>query len=139
MGYTHYWKTGRDISKAAWKQIIAHTQIVIRHCRENGIPLAYESDEPNVDVVLSGNFIRFNGVGNNGHETFVFTREKCSFQFCKTAHKPYDIAVCLVLLICHQFSSNVVASSDGDAGDWKQAIELFRKLFGTEPKRPVVR
>jgi hypothetical protein len=135
MGYTHYWKTGRDISKAAWSKIARDAKTAIVYVVDNLAQLANEYDEPGTIPAVTDEFIRFNGVGDEGHETFRFTRLKTSFEFCKTARKPYDIAVCLILLIAQEHSSNVVASSDGDADDWKQAIELFAQIFGKAPKR----
>lgn len=73
---------------------------IIKHCEDIGIDLQAEHNEPKPAKVLK-TIIRFNGVEDDGHETFYLPKKKRSFNFCKTARKPYDIAVAMVLLACH--------------------------------------
>jgi hypothetical protein len=93
--------------------------------------------------------IRFNGWGDNGHETFLITREMSdysirdpesgeSFDFCKTARKPYDVAVCLVLLsIARHAPKSFSISSDGDWDvEWSEARKIYKELFGVEVDCP---
>jgi hypothetical protein len=93
--------------------------------------------------------IRFNGWKDEGHETFLVTREmpeipdwssdkSASFDFCKTARKPYDLAVCLVLLSMKRHApESVRVSSDGDwDAEWTEAREVYRRLFGVEVDCP---
>lgn len=63
---------------------------------------------------------------------------KESFDFCKTARKPYDLAVCLVLLSMKRHAPRSVRlGSDGDwDGEWTQARMVYKELFGVEPKCP---
>ena len=61
-----------------------------------------------------------------------------AFDFCKTARKPYDLAVCLVLLAMKRHApKSVKVSSDGDwDGEWKEAREVYKSLFGVEVDCP---
>ena len=82
----------------------------------------------------------FNGVEGDGHETFVINRvdddhmphhEIMVFDFCKTAHKPYDLCVtaCLIVLK-HHFKDDILVHSDGDDPDWEQARKLCDEILG---------
>ena len=89
--------------------------------------------------------IRFNGIGEAGHETFLFHNRKKQdpegygdpcFAFCKTARKPYDIVVCEVLLVLKRYMPNLEVGSDGFSGYleepkldglWPDAIENVRQ------------
>jgi hypothetical protein len=59
------------------------------------------------------------------------------FEFCKTAHKPYDLAVGLVLLlVLHHAPEIVSVSSDGRwDSEWVYIREAYRKVFGREAPR----
>lgn len=98
---------------------------------------------------VTGDLIRFNGWKDEGHETFMVTREKpdngpswdkdtSSFDFCKTARKPYDLAVCLVLLSMHRHAPDSVnVSSDGDWDhEWSEARKVYKDLFGVDVDCP---
>jgi len=58
------------------------------------------------------------------HETFNIQRkvETREFEFCKTARKPYDLMVCICLILLKwYFKDKVSISSDGDMKDWQPA------------------
>lgn len=102
--------------------------------------------------------IRFNGAGEDSHETFYISKSKPksstlsdgAFGFCKTARKPYDVAVCLILMVIHKHAPDVLKiSSDGSWNDpydcgfnftsqtntiagWVLARKLFNELFKEE-------
>jgi hypothetical protein len=92
------------------------------------IPIQYEYDTPKPPV-FSDTEIRFNGVNDEGHETFTvhqvyspsYRQEKDGklFHFCKTARKEYDTAVtaCLIILK-HYFGDDFKVSSDGQPEEW---------------------
>jgi hypothetical protein len=92
------------------------------------IPIQFEYDN-NEPPVFSNTEIRFNGVNDEGHETFSvsqvyspsFRQEKDGklFHFCKTARKNYDTAVtaCLIVLK-HYFKDDFMVSSDGNPEEW---------------------
>lgn len=53
------------------------------------------------------------------------------FEFCKTAYKPYDIAVTAFLIIAkHHLGELIEVSSDGDNKDWFDAKVLCDKVLG---------
>jgi hypothetical protein len=101
--------------------------------------LKWECDVPKVPEV-SDDLIRFNGWQDEGHETFMVTKKLGdykvesgeSFDFCKTARKPYDLAVCLVYMILKRHApKSVKISSDGDwEQEWVEARKVYKELFG---------
>ena len=83
--------------------------------------------------------IFFNGCGyeDADHETFELTPTKNSFSFCKTARKPYDLAVQACLLVAHYHApSSISFSSDGDADEWQAAIDLVAEATGINFRDP---
>jgi hypothetical protein len=127
MGYTHYWYQKRDATPAEWIAILDAARAIISESGD--VKLAREYDDPDEAPPLSVDEIRFNGVGENGHETFLLERFKqapripvpdgSTFAFCKTAHKPYDVVVCAILLMANYHAPDVWRiSSDGDADAW---------------------
>jgi len=121
-------------------------------CEKRKITLAYEYDaaengKPKPPEV-SDDQIRFNGLKDEGHETFTFHKKmpkpqpwietKECFNFCKTAGKPYDLAVGLSLLAAHKHAPNTIKiSSDGDwDGDWAEIRKAYKEIFGKEAVCP---
>ena len=152
MGYTNYWRRKRDFTAEEWAMIRKDALDVIVHCDKKKIPLAFECDSPNSGPRVNGSVVRFNGVGEDGHETFIVTRKMPeiqpwqlddgeTFDFCKTARKPYDLAVCLVLLSCVRRSDSIRVTSDGDWDEsgWVEARRVFKELFGIDPECPFFR
>jgi len=121
---------------------------ILDHCTDKKIVLAREYDSPKSgNPEVTPDHIRFNGWKDEGHETFLVTRErpdlpswdpaaKESFDFCKTARKPYDLAVCLVLLSMSRHAPRSVrVGSDGDwEMEWTEARRVYKEMFGVEPK-----
>lgn len=95
--------------------------------------------------IVNKNKIWLNGDGEKDldHETFAidlfetlpfyyedYEIEKGVSGFCKTARKPYDLVVCVSLLILKEhLGEDFDFSSDGGLEDWEQAILLYIKLF----------
>ncbi len=141
MGYTHYWRQTRDLSRAEWAALTHQVKEVLAEV-EVPLALGYESEEA---PLIDGETIWFNGIGEDGHETFVLTRkrraiepwesdQKNPFEFCKTAGKPYDLAVCAVLTIAASLDAKAYfVSSDGEPEDWEPAVELLTRLDGIFP------
>lgn len=124
---------------------------IVKHCDKKNITLAWEYDSPAEPQPtffggpkygpkvpqVDNNVIQFNGWKDEGYETFVLSREmKQEFDFCKTSRKPYDMAVMLVLLIAHSTApKSIRIASDGDwDSDWLPAREVYKKLFGEDPR-----
>lgn len=145
MGYTHYfsYEPRADSFIAAWPQIVDDARLIAEHVQsELGVRLAggLGTGEPELDR----RHIWLNGPdrGDLGHETLLIdpepwvswdeqaahghadwaAREREQFEtrgfyvsFCKTARKPYDIAVTSILLRArHLASGSFVIGSDGD-------------------------
>lgn len=117
MGYTHYfnikdsYKLPISKSKKMQKEIQSvldqHSSIIQLEYNVKGKPIN-DIDENGV------NLVQFNGISDEGHETFYFKCTTGGFNFCKTARKKYDIVVCKVLLIMYSyFKGNISLRSDG--------------------------
>ena len=103
--------------------------------------IVYEFDEPK-DPIFTNDTVRFNGKGNEGHETFYIHKHFSShypqfddsgkaYAFCKTAYKPYDVAVCACLIIFkYWFPNNIDVASDGNIEDWKNGLDVVRDILG---------
>ncbi|KKN51134.1 hypothetical protein LCGC14_0625980 [marine sediment metagenome] len=136
MGYTHYWELKKDspeLSKGRMKdvnKVMRQYEDIVRYENSN-------IKKP----IITNTLIRFNGIGEDGHETFYFEtppkeekhqqfKDGFLFNFCKTARKPYDIVVCKLLLILKaELQDNMRLSSDGFSnsyvafdGEWNKAI-----------------
>jgi len=63
------------------------------------------------------------------HESFTLLSKKMS-DSCKTARKPYDFAVCGVLILAYNYLPDIVlVTSDGDAYDWDPALNYVRQYI----------
>lgn len=75
----------------------------------------------------------FEGGDYGKHQRERFERDKSIFAFCKTARKPYDLFVQVVLILYKQhFDDLVTIASDGKAGEWEVALRFVRDVFDTE-------
>jgi hypothetical protein len=71
--------------------------------------------------------VRFNGFGDDSHETFSVLPTDHGFNFCKTAYKPYDDVVVAVLIALFRTCGPVVKiSSDGNYSDWAAGSHLYQ-------------
>lgn len=124
MGFTHYWHRPGILSLDIFKQFSKDAHNLALACE---IPIAKDYDEPTEPPIFNEDVVRFNGIGDDGHETFSIPRvmKKSSWQtpdeygrlfdFCKTARKPYDTLVCAVLIAFkYHFEDQVEISSDGN-------------------------
>ena len=132
MGYTHYWKRSRPAARQEWAEYMGDIFSIVKHCTGEGIPLVDGmGDEGSLPVISSGE-VAFNGVGEEAHETFMITAtpNDRGGGFCKTAHKPYDLAVCLALIMAKKrFGPDIEVTSDGDVGEWQEAFATANLLF----------
>jgi hypothetical protein len=125
MGYTHYIKSA-GVDADVWAKFLEDAKKLVKN---SGIPVQYESDEEQPPMLTSEQ-IRFNGVGEAGHETFLLER-KGGNEFCKTAQKPYDTVVTAILVAAkHHFPNGIRVTSDGGDEDWADGFELAEKLLG---------
>ena len=135
MGYTHYCYKVKELDQTKWDNFIIDFSKV-KPFFEKYLDTDLDSDQC---LDYTSEKLWFNGIGENGHETFAFMRvadgEKGRygksksgqdyFMFCKTARKDYDIAVTCALIIAKKhFGDDVNISSDGENADWNPAKEL---------------
>ena len=131
MGYTHYWTINQNqISPESWFGFIQEFSEIEAKFHEK---LDHTTDQK---YRIDSESIIFNGIGEQGHETFTmnrknpmeesYTGENEYFNFCKTARKEYDIAVCCALIIAKKYFGDIIkVSSDGEDEDgWDKAKEL---------------
>ena len=132
MGYTHYWKFNqnpkdiKDGNKKFKKAVELLKKCISIH------PFELASGNGTGKPIFQNNQVCFNGVGYDSYEAcyFVLDNKRYGFNFCKTARKPYDGAVCLTLLCFKKyFGEDFSYSSDGNSEDegWKLATEIFNK------------
>ncbi len=94
---------------------------------------------------ISENEVWFNGDSDFelDHETFAIDlfetgnyrgvddiEKEGVFGFCKTNYKPYDIAVCISLMVIkHHLGSDFSIGSDGGYEEWNEAIKYYESYF----------
>lgn len=126
MGYTHYWRMTASIPHDIWLDICCDADKLIA---ASPVPIAWESDDERPPEVSrrkteSGDpVIRFNGVGEDGCETFWIAPEM------KTRGRPYDIMVVAMLTMIADHAPQVEVSSDGDL-EWNEGMEWASKVLG---------
>src|SRR5438105_2109525 len=118
MGYTHYWERPKKLAKRRFLAAAAACRTVCEAIPvERGLALGWDSegDEFNRPPEFGPDAVRFNGEGDDGHETFLVRREDpAGWSFCKTARKPYDAAACACLVVmARHFGRRFRVSSDG--------------------------
>ncbi len=103
----------------------------------------YGKGEPELDnehITFNGDAnLRITGIwtSQGSHEDFAIWREGGQDTFCKTAQKPYDLAVCVVLLnLVHELTTSVYVYSDGEAPQWQDAVNLYETV--TERHAPSI-
>jgi hypothetical protein len=147
MGYPHYfaYDPSAESFVNAWSRMVADSQLIVAYVQTAlAVPLADSVGDG--DPEITERWIRLNGptADDLGHESFVIDPspwkvwdeqaalghvewancERAQLEatgfvtgFCKTARKPYDIAVTTVLLRCRHLAPDAfVIASDGD---WK--------------------
>ena len=148
MGYTHYWTMPSEFSEDGWRKSISTIKKVIAKHKKL---LAYESDQSLHPPRVSNGMVHFNGIDEEGHETFIVEKIPEAWSFCKTAYKPYDQAVCECLLVFKAFLPGFSLSSDGFSGSlksqqdgivfdgtWNAALEDV-KAYGIDFKGVIVK
>ena len=161
MGYTHYVKSVD--SPSSLEDALKIREQISKVLQRNKKFLQYEYDlpyAPENSITFdkednAQNLVRFNGIGDDGNETFYINSGfEDGFNFCKTARKDYDLAVCECLLILKHFL-NATVTSDGFSncqgagkpykighavkskdvdGTWALAVRRINKQLGTSYK-----
>ena len=133
MGYTHYWTIKEELPREKFIEWAEGVKAIVETAIEGGIRIGNGLGEDASE--LSDSLIAFNGVGNGGHETFAISFDDNGFDFCKTAEKPYDLAVTASLIHFKRiFGDAVELKSDGTWDDWSDGRVLYETVFDIQPE-----
>ena len=151
-GYTHYWEWhGRpdpkalDACLADMTRIVEARRSILSDGRGRTGSAAVFSDSYRFgDAGEPVPEIAFNGIGDDAHEMFgfplaPFTSDDPSFQFTKTAYKPYDeVATACLIVARDYFNKDVLAiHSDGTWPEWSAGALLYMRVLGRVPHDPI--
>jgi hypothetical protein len=121
MGYTHYWTP--NLNQEDFNKVVEDVKEI-----ENHIEL-YDGVGREKGVVYEDELLMFNGKGDAAHETCAI-EVGSDWTFCKTARKPYDVAVMVALLCMMYHNKNAKVSSDGEVNqEWVRGVAKFREIF----------
>lgn len=145
MGYTTYWRNIK-FSVPQWLAFRADVKVFLSNLPSE-VLIQREYDIHKKPLVGMAT-IAFNGVGEEGHETFYFEKKSKDFNFCKTARKPYDLAVCGVLMLASLHATSGEISSDGFQAahgdypeyvdqEWKDAWKHFQTVYKIGTKEQI--
>lgn len=140
-GYTHYFTWKQTPDDASIRICVADMNRLIQ-ARKNILVSPDLPESTPGSPKLSATNVDFNGIGENGHEPFVFPYvfpDHDSFNFCKTAWKPYDevVTACLLVARDHFPASVLEISSDGSWADWSRGASLYSSVFGRPARNPM--
>lgn len=118
MGFTRYWEF-KTLDSEKFKDFSLMSKLLIDSMN---IPVE--------DVIINETQVRFNGVGEDGHETFNFSLNKPDFNFCKTNVKPYDELVCGCLYIAKLlFGDDIRINQDCDPSDDEEIVQQVKSIL----------
>jgi len=125
MGYTHYFETKGEIriNVPVIKAIVEKFKDIIDH-----------DETSDQNCIVNDEMILLNGIEDLGHETFVIRGNVKEWEFCKTARKPYDIVVCMILLVLKKENGKMFSfSSDGFCkkgidNEWYEATKVLNEM-----------
>jgi hypothetical protein len=141
LGYTHYHYQKPVLNQKKFDRFSEAVNKLLESDEAKQL-LALESDNEFAPASVTNQEVRFNGKGEDGHETFLFKREtkvadyqedkKMAFSFCKTARKPYDKYVVACLIVAKIiFGKDVKISSDGEIENWQEGKGLVEKVMNS--------
>ena len=123
MGYTHYFQLHKSNPESFKYAVDLFKELMPKFPQKSNygdypiLPL-YDGYGEKEEPIITDTEVCFNGNANDGldHETFHISLKDNDWNFCKTARKPYDFAVCVMLLCLAVFhdKSEFSFSSDGD-------------------------
>lgn len=136
MSYTHHFWRRTDIDPVTWEAICRDFKQVQLYMLLIGdpVPIIAGWDGPPSSnklpqrVFVNKERIRFHP--NELEEMFQISSGPVNspkFLSCNTRHLPYDIWVCVTLLIVHDHAPDCYSiSSDGTRAEWQPALNLFK-------------
>jgi hypothetical protein len=127
MGYTHYWKFNEKPSQEKFSELVEGVKQIVATAEEAGIAIG--------EQVYESGYFSFNGVDGGAHETFSIDIQTQEEDFCKTAEKPYDMAVTASLILAKKiFGEDIVIRSDGNWSDWESGQLLYESVYNIQPE-----
>lgn len=135
MGYTHYWNQKRAFTVDEWRDMSADLTEILSYVENMlGVPLADGNGEAGTRPAFTADSILFNGIGDDAHETFIVNRKRVKTwsgaslgnDFCKTAEKPYDVAVTACLCYLSSVTETHTVSSNGKGHDFVNGLNAAR-------------
>jgi len=125
MGFTRYYTLSGKIDPQKFEKYSEDCKIICQEItKETGHGLAGWDGEG--DPEFTTDEIRFNGIGDDSHETFALGKGYNGFKFTKTARKPYDRHVLACLILAKKYFGDAIkVSSDGDNDD----VEVQRMIL----------
>ena len=143
MGYTHYYsfkKTDKaEILEKKYKQACLECAKVLKYIyKEYNISLSGYSVHAKIGQY---GWLKFNGKGTLAHEDFILREhfnQNEGFNFCKTAQKPYDLAVtaCLAVLK-YRLGNAIIVESDGDSIDFIEGTLAASTILKRKINNPI--
>jgi hypothetical protein len=138
MGYTRYWDLNKNEiadKDLKWKEYCDYGKVLVLFLELNyGIKIkgcAGDGEPQFSDKVIS-----FNGdiVGGLDHESFYLPKDYSNddvFNFCKTARKPYDIMVDMMLEKGKELGFFSGISDDGEVDDefYNEIKKKFKRAY----------
>lgn len=141
MGYTHYWYLNNKGNQEKYNEALKLIKQIIK---DNKSILAGFDGGGKPEITATR--IAFNGKKEEAHETFSLpiklnTLKNRSepdkdivFQFCKTAHQPYDIVVTQCLVVLKHFMGNdIEVNSDGMKEGFEEALQILNERYASLP------
>jgi hypothetical protein len=142
LGYTQYWEPTGEFTTAQFTELKLNTAKIIEVAKQPPYKIGIDTDGSN-DTTLSINGCVLNEdpeemdddeLEELTHETFeLFANHVGTFNFCKTARKPYDTVVVACLIAAEAaavkagFTMNL--STDGEIEDWQRGTALFTQAL----------
>jgi len=153
MGYTHYWyrnlaSQDQPHIKESYGALSLDIKRICEVAATMGIKLGGAHGEPGTKPKFTESITSFNGLDEESHESFVWPAkaeqpdyrqgEPSAFDFCKTAHKPYDAVVTASLIRAkHYYGDEVDISSDGEWSEWSAGRDLYQMVFNEPATNPM--
>lgn len=147
MGYCHYFKHKKTYEQK-WEAIVIDCFKMYLHLPEtiehkyrgnpyNNLALRIVTSHKRLTPpIINMKEISFNGYGILGCEQFTLRKdpypvaERSIPSFCTTQRMPYDLFVCICLIVYkHHAPNHIDITSNGEASDWQLAIDLVNKVF----------
>ena len=100
-----------------------------RYLNDNNLLSLYDGMGYKVGVDYGQHRFAFNGPADLGHETFYLDTNSNGYNTCQTMGKPYDLAVCMILLCIQEIIPDCEIITTGSNNDWGRAYIMVGRLY----------